>query len=126
MPNKKLKVLIDTNLWIDFMHHPLPAMQELLRNRAVVSHPCIIGEFLSGSVKHREMMYGFVRRLPRIEEADFDDAMHLLESKKLWGKGLQWNDIVLLASAKLSGIPLWTRDKRLALAAEELGVGWSE
>ncbi len=119
-------VLIDTNLWVDFMHQPIPIMQDLLRNERVAMHPCIIGELFVGSIKHRSMMYEFITDLLKIEEADFEDAILLLESKKLWGKGLQWNDILLLASAKLSGIQLWTRDKRLALAAEELGVGWSE
>jgi len=35
-------------------------------------------------------------------------------------------DSLLLAAAKLSTAPLWTRDKRLAAAAGDFGVGWTE
>jgi len=50
----------------------------------------------------------------------------MVETRRLYGRGLQWNDIQLLAAAKLSPAPLWTRDHRLATAAEEFGVGWAE
>ena len=50
----------------------------------------------------------------------------MLEMRRLHGCGLQWNDVMLLAAAKLSSARIWTRDKRLAVAAEEYGIGWIE
>jgi predicted nucleic acid-binding protein len=50
----------------------------------------------------------------------------MLEMRNLHGRGLQWNDVLVLAAAKLSSARLWTRDKRLAAAAEEFGIGWTE
>jgi hypothetical protein len=38
----------------------------------------------------------------------------------LWGQGLGWIDIHLLASTLISGNILWTRDRLLRQAAHEL------
>jgi hypothetical protein len=38
----------------------------------------------------------------------------------LWGRGLGWNDIHLLATALVSRTMLWTRDRILRHAADEL------
>ena len=38
------------------------------------------------------------------------------------GKGLGYIDIHLLASARLTGVPLWTLDKKLNEKAKKLGL----
>ena len=48
----------------------------------------------------------------------------MIEQRHLWGRGLQWNDVMILAATRIHGAVLWTLDKRLAQAAEELGVAW--
>lgn len=48
----------------------------------------------------------------------------LVESRKLYRKGHQWNDLMLLASTLVSEAPLWTLDHRLATAAREAGVAY--
>src|SRR5690606_2170525 len=103
-----------------------PAMQELLREDMVATHSCVVGELFIGSLAHRGMMQEFLQRLPKAEEAEAPEVLAMIEHRRLWGRGLQWNDVLILASAKLSGVKLWTRDKRLAFAAEELGVAWRE
>jgi len=40
----------------------------------------------------------------------------------LWGRGLGWTDIHLLASALVSRTTLWTRDRVLRRAAQELSI----
>jgi len=42
--------------------------------------------------------------------------------RRLWGRGLGWIDVHLLASVLLSGCGFWTLDKRLGDAAAKLGV----
>ena len=43
------------------------------------------------------------------------------------GKGIGYIDVQLLATAKLSpGLKLWTRDKRLANIAEQMGCNFNE
>ncbi len=58
------------------------------------------------------------------EEASFEECLHLIEIQKLSGKGLGWNDVQLLASAKIEGIPLWSLDKALQGAAKVLGLAF--
>ena len=48
--------------------------------------------------------------------------MSLIEAHRLMGIGLGFVDVHLLASARLSMIPLWTRDIQLKKAAAELDV----
>lgn len=49
-------------------------------------------------------------------------VLELLEARRLWGRGLGWMDMHLLASGLLSGCRVWTLDKKLAQAARELGL----
>jgi len=48
--------------------------------------------------------------------------MKFIENYRLMGKGLGYIDIHLLASAMLTGIPLWTIDKKLNEVAIKLGL----
>lgn len=120
------RVLVDTNVWIDFLREPMPELRKLLKQKRVVTHPCVIGEVLVGSPPHRAVIRQFLLSLPFAVEADFREVLVMIERRGLAGRGLQWNDVLLLASAKLSGVDLWTRDKRLAKAANEYGIGWVE
>jgi predicted nucleic acid-binding protein len=120
------RVLVDTNVWIDFLREPMPVLRKLLKQRRVISHPCVIGEVLVGSPPHRAVIRQFLLSLPFAVEADFREVLVMIERRGLAGRGLQWNDVLLLASAKLSGANLWTRDQRLAKAANDYGIGWVE
>ena len=43
-------------------------------------------------------------------------------SQELFGRGLGWIDVHLLASARLARIGIWTRDRRLRTAARDLDL----
>ncbi len=120
------KVLVDTNVWIHFLKGPLPELGELIAEERVITHPCVIGEVLVGNVQPRPVIRQFLLSLPLAEGADFNEVLAMIESRNLYGRGLQWNDVLLLAAAKLSSAWLWTRDVRLAAVAEEYGIGWTE
>ena len=119
------KVLVDTNIWIDFLRQPEPELRALIKQDRVLTCPCVIGEVMVGSMKNRLSIRQFLLRLPFATEATFGEVLKMTESRNLYGSGLQWNDVILLAAAKLSSAHLWTRDKRLAAAAEEFGIGWT-
>jgi predicted nucleic acid-binding protein len=42
------------------------------------------------------------------------------------GKGIGFVDIHLLASAQLTGVPLWTADKRLKSAADQIELAFNK
>ena len=53
--------------------------------------------------------------------------MHFIERHELYGRGIGYVDVHLLAAARLHGdATLWTRDRRLREAAEILGVAMSK
>lgn len=62
-----------------------------------------------------------VERLRIIQKA-IDKHMTQVEARRLMGMGLGFIDVHLLASARLAGIPLWTRDLQLKKAAAALDV----
>jgi hypothetical protein len=85
-------------------------------------HPAVIGELSCGSFRHRTSVLADLRRLPRAEEGRFDEVLRMIESHKLYGKGLGWIDCQLLASATLSSAGILTQDQALASAAARLGI----
>jgi predicted nucleic acid-binding protein len=124
--SEEVRVLVDTNVWIDFLRMPLPELRLLIKRQRVITHSCVIGEIMVGGLRNRDVVREFFLSLPRAREADLPSVLGMVESRHLHGRGLQWNDMQLLAAAKLSKAPLWTRDKRLATAASEIGVLWRD
>lgn len=49
-----------------------------------------------------------------------------MDGHALMGRGIGYVDVHLLASARLGGALLWTRDKRLHVIAAELGLAHTE
>jgi len=124
MKSDPRRVLLDTNLWVSFFKEPIPAMREILQRDRVVTHSVVIGELLVGSLPHRALMIDYLQRLPKVTEAEPSEALAMIEQRHLWGRGLQWNDMLILAATRIHGAMLWTLDKRLAQAAADLGVAW--
>jgi hypothetical protein len=65
------------------------------------------------SLPNRQEFLVLWSSLPRVESVSFNEAMALLENRMLWGRGLGWIDIHLLASTLVSGNILWTRNRLL-------------
>jgi len=51
---------------------------------------------------------------------EFDEFLFFIDQNHLMGKGVGSVDVHLLASAQLAEVPLWTADKRLKSAADQL------
>jgi predicted nucleic acid-binding protein len=116
-------VLVDTSVWVDHFRNGNPRLAALLENGDVASHPFIIGELACGNLPERTATLGCLRDLPQAGVAGNDEAMHLIETRRLMGTGLGFIDVHLLAAALLDGIALWTMDVPLKKAAAKLGVG---
>jgi hypothetical protein len=50
---------------------------------------------------------------------ELDDFLFFIDQNQLMGKGVGFVDVHLLASAQLTGVPLWTADKMLKSAADQ-------
>jgi hypothetical protein len=57
-----------------------------------------------------------------IEPALDDEVFTLIENKKLFGAGLGFIDVHLLASALINNVKIWTRDKSLQKSALYLKI----
>jgi predicted nucleic acid-binding protein len=113
-------VLVDTSLWIAHFREGQAALADLLSDGLVLMHPFVAGELVCGNLKKRTAILSDLAALPVVTRASDTEVMHLVEDRRLWGRGLGWIDVHLLAAALLSHCRLWTLDKRLESAASEL------
>ena len=113
-------VLVDTSVWIEHLRRGEPRLQDALSNGLVLGHPFISGELACGNLKNRAVILADLLALPPAIPASNDEVLTLVARRRLWGRGLGWVDVHLLASALLSQCDLWTFDRRLARVASEL------
>jgi predicted nucleic acid-binding protein len=118
-------ILIDTSIWIDHLHRTEPDLVELLDAELVAQHPMVVGELALGTLRARAVVLEHLRLLPSAAVASHAEVDQLVEARRLYGRGLSLVDAHLLASVLLGPRDrLWTRDKRLHHAAQELGVAF--
>jgi predicted nucleic acid-binding protein len=115
-------VLADTSVWIEHFRHREPKLADRLSEDLVLMHPCISDELACCNLKNRATVLSDLHTLPLAKIASDSEVLELIEDLGLWGRGLGWIDMHLLASAMLSHCRFWTLDKRLARAADDLGL----
>ena len=113
---------VDTSVFVDFLRNGDHILAQELHAANVLSHPFVIGEIALGLLRNRDEVLGLLAALPKAVVASDDEVMAFIERFSLFGRGIGYVDAHLLASARLSGSMLWTRDKRLKSAAEELSL----
>jgi predicted nucleic acid-binding protein len=115
-------ILVDTSVWIDHLKRDDPQLKALLLDAKVAIHPFIIGELASGNLRKRTEILSLLMALPLVKQATHMEVMHLVERRSLFGIGLGWIDLHLLAAALISRVPILTRDKSLHAAAVRLNI----
>jgi predicted nucleic acid-binding protein len=119
-------ILVDTSVWIDHLRRGDPALITALEAGRVLIHPFIVGELACGHLKRRAELLMLLRALPQAPVATDDEALGLIETRHLMGRGIGYVDVHLLASVALAGTArLWTRGRRLAAVAEQPSAGTS-
>jgi predicted nucleic acid-binding protein len=113
-------VLVDTSVWVSHLREANKGLANLLNKAEVVCHPFIVGELACGNFKNRIALISLLEALPTALEVEHEEVLAFIESRKVMGKGLGYIDVHLLASALLTGVLLWTLDKKLDKVAEEL------
>src|SRR5512143_3840352 len=119
-------VLVDTSVWVDHLRRGAAGLDQPLSEGRVLCHPFIIGELACGNLKNRSTVLALLQTLPAVCTAEEHEVLQFIEKHHLMGKGLGYIDAYLLASCRLSHTPLWTLDKRLANAARNLGLHYSD
>ena len=119
-------ILVDTSIWIDHLRKNDQYLQFLLLEGEVVCHSLVIGELVCRNLKNRKEIISLLQSLPMAPQIEFDEYLYFIEKHKLYGKGIGFIDIHLLASAKLAQTKLWSLDKKLNSAAIELGINYKK
>ena len=117
-------VLVDTAIWVSHLKEGNADLKALLEDGEVLCHPYIMGELACGNLKNRHKILSLLKALPQAKVAGHEEVMNFIELHDLAGAGLGYVDMHLLASALLSGSPLWTADRSLGAAAKKLGVAY--
>ena len=117
-------VLVDTCVWVKHFRDRNALLAAMLEDGEIWCHPIVIGELTMGTLKNRKQTIFDLSQLSRPPLASFSETRQMVESRQLWGRGIQWNDAQILASSVLGEIPLWTFDLRLKEIARDLGVAF--
>lgn len=115
-------VLVDTSVWVSHFRDGNAGLANLLNDGSVLCHPFIIGELACGNLKDRAVILSSLQLLPMSIEAEHEEVLSFIENHRLMGKGLGYVDAHLITSAILTGVPLWTLDKKLAQVADTLHI----
>ncbi len=119
-------VLVDTSVWIGHFHKTDAILARLLEEERVILHPFVLGELACGTLQNRTEIISLLHALPVAPRVEDDEVLFFIARHKLMGQGMGLIDIHLLASCCLASCKLWTRDKRLLVAAQAMKVDWKD
>ena len=117
-------VLVDTSVWVLHLREGNTKLENLLNKGQVMCHQFIIGEIACGNVKNRTEILTLLQLLPPVIQAKHEEVTAFIEANELMGRGLGYIDMHLSASAILTGIPMWTFDKKLDETNKKLGISF--
>lgn len=117
-------ILVDTSIWIDHLRATDDLLVTLLDGGMVAMHPFVVGELALGNLRDRWSIIRYLATQPMLDPVDDVSVLGFIDEKKLAGRGIGYVDAHLLAAVAMTdGVGLWTRDRRLAAIALELGIG---
>jgi predicted nucleic acid-binding protein len=116
-------ILVDTSVWVNHLRVANEVLSTLMARKETVTHPFVIGEVALGSIARRSVVLAELQKLPSVQVARDRDVMLLVERHRLFGTGIGYVDVHLLAAALFAdGLTLWTQDRRLLAVAIRLGI----
>ena len=119
-------ILIDTSWWIEYFNKGHPIVHSLIEERNAAIHDLVIGELAVGDLRNRTDTLHRLGRIKRASHVPDQEVLQLIEKQDLWGLGLAYIDVHLLASALITpDCQLWSRDKRLLEQANRLGIAFT-
>lgn len=120
-----MSVLLDTSVWIRHFKTSNLRVVQLLESESVVSHEFVVAEIACVSLKSREETLGYLKELIALPAVSTQEVMLLIESKRLYSRGIGLVDAHLLASTLIvPDTQIWTADKRLESIAREMGIAY--
>lgn len=119
-------IIIDSSIWIDHFRRPNTGLIDAAERGQLLQHPLITLELALGSIPQRDATLSNLQRLPRPTVLSDDQMLEFVDEFELAGSGIGPIDASVLASAaRTDRAKLWTRDKRLEIQAERLGLNFT-
>jgi predicted nucleic acid-binding protein len=116
-------ILVDTSVWIDHLRTGNRQLAGFLEAGQVLAHPFVTGEIALGRLRQRDLVLNALLDLPQATVATDEEVRHFIDRHALFGAGIGYVDAHLLAALRLTATAaLWTRDKRLHVVADRLGL----
>jgi hypothetical protein len=117
--------LVDTSIWVRFLQKREPyhtELKTLLSQEQVIGHPLVFGELLIGDSGGRTRVLDDYARMEHARAVAHEELVTLVRTRRLFGRGIGWIDVHLLASAILCRATFWTADQALEEVASEFGI----
>ena len=116
-------ILVDTSIWVGHLRSGDETLARQLDAGTVLVHLYVIGELALGNLRQREVVLGALSDLPHASVATDAEVMAFIDQHALFGRGIGYVDVHLLAAARLTpGATLWTNDKKLHDIAVQLSL----
>jgi predicted nucleic acid-binding protein len=112
-------ILVETSVWVDHLRVGDSTLATLLDAGKVLTHPLVFGEPALGSLRNRDAAMSCPSHLPSSAVATDSEVLSFIDRNALFGRGIGYADVHLLAAARLTA---GTNDKRLGAVAEALGL----
>ena len=122
-------VVVDTSVWIRFLAGREPfarGLDEVLGRDEAVGHEMVFGELLIGDVGggRRNLLEAYTQMF-QAQTVAHQEVVEFVRERRLFGRGVGWIDVNILASAVVGGFQVWTADPRFLTLANELRVAYS-
>ncbi|HYJ83233.1 MAG TPA: PIN domain-containing protein [Allosphingosinicella sp.] len=117
-------ILVDTSIWADHFGRRNLHLDALIRGNILLNHEFVTAEIALGNLADPQGTLWMLEAMPQARIATHTELMTLIRNARLAGSGIGFVDAHLLAACQLSSAQLWTRDKRLRVQAEALGIFW--
>ena len=115
-------ILADTSVWVNHFRSADSQLARMLVEEDVGLHPFVLGEIAAGNLRDRTRVLNYLSCLPQSAIAEEAEVHHLLQSERLWGTGLGWVDLHILAAVRLRGWRLYSADRAMNRIAAQLGI----
>ena len=116
-------ILVDTSIWIDHFRYGDAELRKIINDDRLLCHPFVVGELALGSLRERDAVLAFLAAQREAMIATHAEVMTIIDRHSIFSMGIGYTDAHLLTSTLLDQrSSLWTRDKRLAAAAQKVGA----
>ncbi|MGE8585607.1 MAG: type II toxin-antitoxin system VapC family toxin, partial [Agrobacterium tumefaciens] len=98
-------------------------LRKIINDDQLLCHPFVVGELALGNLRERAAVLEFLAAQREALIATHAEVMTIIDRHSIFSMGIGYTDAHLLTSTLLDRrSSLWTRDKRLAAAAQKVGV----